>query len=182
MLDVSFSIIKDDTQRNELEVFYSKHKNLLCSIALSKLQNIEDAEDAVQEVFSDIADKPENFFNIPTEKRLSYVVVMVRNISVDIFNSKNKITVEPLDETIEIGTVSFENALFENISRDDLTLFINQLPTLQRNVLMLHCFFDLPIDETAKRLNISLTAAKKRLMLARKAIKNFIDERNNDHE
>lgn len=182
MIEITFATIEDETQRNNLEIFYSEHKNLLCSIALSKLQNIEDAEDAVQEVFSDIADKPQNFFNIPAEKRLSYVVIMVRNISADIYNSKNKIPVESIDDTIEVGTVSFENALFENISRDDLMLFINQLPTLQRSVLMLHCFFDLPIDATAKRLNISLTAAKKRLMLARKAIKDFIDERNSNHE
>lgn len=48
MLDVSFSIITDDTQRNELADFYSTYRGWLCNIAYSKLKDRFDAEDAVQ--------------------------------------------------------------------------------------------------------------------------------------
>ena len=183
MIDAILSNIENEEQRSDLAEFYSNHKQRLYSIAFSKLHNKADAEDAVQEVFSAIADKLEKFFDIPSGDRLAYATVMVKNISFNMFNSKNKVTMEQLnDDEIEDITFYLEESLLSKISEDELVSFINRLPTLQRNVLILNCFFDLSIDETAQRLNISLPAAKKRLMLARKAIKAFIDERNTNYE
>lgn len=182
MLDASFAVIGDEEQRCELAEFYLKHKARLFGIAYSKLHSKEAAEDAVQEVFSEIADKPEIFFGIPEEKRLAYADVTVRNISVDMFNSNNKMPTDELDENIEDTEFSLENSLFDKISRDEILLFIDSLPAMQRNVLMLHCLFGLSIDETARTLNISLDVANKRLTLARKAIKKFVDERRKNYE
>lgn len=61
MIDAVLLNIENEEQRNELAIFYEKYKKRLYSIALSKIHNEIDAEDAVQEVFSDIADKPEIF-------------------------------------------------------------------------------------------------------------------------
>ena len=183
MFDTTFAVIEKEEQRSELAEFYSVYKSRFYSIALSKLHNEEDAEDVVQEVFSRIADKPEKFFDIPPENRLAYTDVIVRNIAVDMFKNKNKHRVEQLDDDIpEVGAVSLENGLFARISRDGILKFIDGLPETQRGVLMLHCFFGLSIDDTAQRLNISLAAAKKRLMLARKSIRDFIDERGGRYE
>ena len=182
MFDTTFAVIEDEAQRNELAELYAEYKDRFYMIAFSKLHNAEYAEDAVQEAFSAIADKPENFFGIPEEKRLSYIDVIVRNVSVEMFNSRNKLPSDELDENIEDENLSLENGLFARISRDEILSFIDALPSLQRNVLMLHCLFGLSIDETAQRLNITLTAANKRLTLARRAIKDFIDERSGEHE
>ena len=182
MIDAILSTIENEEQRSELAEFYSKHKQRLYSVAFSKLHNAADAEDAVQEVFSAIADKPEKFFEIPPENRLAYAAVMVKNISFNMFNSKNKVSMEQFNDETEDNTFSLEESLLSKISEDELLSFIDQLPTLQKNVLILNCLFDLSIDETAQRLNISLPAAKKRLMLARKAIKAFIEERNTNYD
>lgn len=178
MLDAIISTIENEEQRNELAEFYSKHKNRLYAIALSKLHNKADAEDAVQEAFLRIADKPERFFAVRAENRPEYANVIVRNIAVDMFVYKNKTPVEQFEENEPDYDVPFlEDSLFDKISRDEILAYIDALPSSQRDILMLHCFFGLSIDETARRLDISLAAAKKRLMLARKAIKSFIDER-----
>ena len=141
MIDVILSTIENEEQRNELSKFYSKHKNRLYSIAYSKLHSKEDAEDAVQEVFSEIADKPEKFFEVPPNDRLAYTDIMLRNIAVDMFKRKNKVQVDELDEDIEDIRVSLENALIESIEHNEIVEFINNLPTMRRSVLMLHCFF-----------------------------------------
>lgn len=182
MFDASFAIIKNEEQRSELAEFYSKHKDRLFNIAYSKLHSKEAAQDAVQEVFSRIADKPEIFFGITEEKRLAYADVTVKNISIDMFNSQNKMPVDELDETVEDKGISLENRLFAQMAYDEILSFIDKLPTFQRNVLMLHCLYGLSIDETARMLNISLDAANKRLTFARKAIKEFVDERRKNHE
>ncbi len=182
MIDATCAVIEDEAQRNELAEFYAKYKNRFFLIANSRLNNREEAEDAVQAVFLAIADKPEGFFGVPAEKRLAYTDVMVRNTAVDMFNQKNKMPLDELNEKLENDTPSLENNLFDKIARNEILSFIDALPALQRDVLTLHCLFGLSIDETAQRLNISLAAANKRLALARKAIKAFIDERRGRHE
>ena len=174
-----FAAIENEEQRNELSIFYEQHKKRLYSIALSKLHNEFDAEDAVQEAFSQIADKPEKFFEIPPNKRVAYVDVMVRNISMKMFNAKSKEQIEPLDYYLNIETVSLEDFLLGKISRDEIMSFIRQLPTKQRNVLILCCLLGFSIDETAAQLNISVKAASQLLRVARKTVRKFIDERNN---
>ncbi len=178
MVDVSFSIINNEKQRNELGEFYCKHKNRLYSIAFSKIHNKEEAEDVVQEVFSEIADKPDKFFEIPPENRLAYADIILRNIAADLFKRKNIVQTEELDVDIEDVRVSLENTLFDGIARNEVIEFVNHLPTMRRSVLMLHCFFDIPMDEISRRLNIAPATASKHLTLARKAVREFLDERN----
>lgn len=182
MIGAVLSVMKDEQQRGELAAFYSKYKERFCRIANSRLKNPTDAEDAVQKVFAEIADKPEKFFDIPPADRLAYADIMVRNISVQMFNEKNKANIEELDEETEDVTVSLENDLLDKISRDEIVLFIKQLPEAQKNVLLMHCYLGLTIYETAQSLNISLTAANRRLARARKAIQSFIEERSADYE
>lgn len=172
------STIENEEQRNELSIFYEQHKKRLYSIALSKLHNEFDAEDAVQEVFAEIANNPDRFFEIPPDDRLAYTDIMLRNISVDIFKRKTKYQTEELDEDMEDVGVSLENAVFDEIEHDEIIDFVNDLPTMRRNVLMLHCFFDLPIKEIAQKLNIAPATASKHLTLAKKAVRKFVEERN----
>lgn len=178
MISAALSIIESDEQRDELALFYSQNKNRLFYIALSKLHNESEAEDAVQEAFVRITEKPEGFFNIPTEKRLAFTDVIVRNISIDMFNRKINHPIESLEDNENEDTdIALDDQLFAKISRNEILTFIDDLPPHQRSVLMLHCLFGLSIDETAQRLDISLSAVNKRLTRARKAIRNFIDER-----
>lgn len=182
MLDMTFATIENDEQRNELKKFYSRHKNKLYSIAFLKLQNEQDAEDAVQELFSEITEKPEKFFEISSDNRLAYADVILRNIAVDMFKQKNKIKIEELDEDMEDVRVSLENTLFAGIAYSEIAGFINNLPTIRRSVLMLHCFFDVSIAEISQRLNISPATVRKHLALARKSVREFVDERNKLYE
>lgn len=62
MISASLAILETDEQRNKLAEFYRKYKNRLYAIAYSKLNNKQDAEAAVMELFSRIADKPKKFF------------------------------------------------------------------------------------------------------------------------
>lgn len=177
MISAALAVLESEEQRNELSEFYEENKSRLYSIAFEHLHNQQDSEDAIQETFLRIADKPENFFKIAFQNRLAYANIIARNVAVDMFIKRNKISTVQLED-VEIDTIPLENYLFDKISRDEVVEFINRLPTAQRNVLMLRCFFGLSIDETSQRLNISLTTANKHLSLARKSIRKFIEERN----
>ena len=111
-----FSVIEDPVHRNELEEFYKNNKNCFLNIAYTYLHNKSDAEDAVQEAFSEIAHKPNNFFSVAPMNRVSFMVAVVRNISSDMFNKKNKVTLEELDEDS-----AYIPALFDLYRRRNVT-------------------------------------------------------------
>ena len=181
MLDVSFSIITDDTQRNELADFYSTYRDWLCNIAYSKLKDRFDAEDAVQTVFAEIADDPEIFFKIAPKNRRAHVGIIVRNVSIEMYKKRNKVQLEELDEEMEDTSFSLEDEVFDKITCEELLSFMKQLPVEQQTVLLLHYYFDLTIYETAVKLYISVSTVNKRLKSARGAIRNFIDEGEANH-
>ena len=93
MVGMTFSTITDDVQRNELQIFYTDNYKRFIYIALQKVQNTLDAEDVIQEVFSDIADKPEIFFKIPKSQRVTFVDILVRNTAIGAFKKeRNRIS------------------------------------------------------------------------------------------
>lgn len=179
-----FSTINDDKQRNELEAFYKENFNCLLNAAFSNLHNKDDAEDAVQDAFRDMASAPNRFFEIPPENRIRYMVAIVRNIAADMFNKKHKVIIETLDEDepYDENPFSFEDNAIGDISKDELKRFIESLPPLQRDVLTFRCLMRLSTVETAKKLHISHPAVKKRLHLAKEAVRNHIGKGNEINE
>lgn len=171
-----FSTIENDEQRNELETFYKENLNCLLNIAYANLHNKSDAEDAVQEAFQDIVRRPENFFGVEPKKRAAFMIAVVRNISADMFNKKNKRPLEELDEekSYDENPFSFEDRMIGKVSRDGLKHFIKSLPPLQRDVLTLRYLMGFSTAETAKRLNVSESAVKKRLYLAKETIREYV--------
>ena len=182
MISVALAVLKTDEQRNELSEFYEQNKSKLYSIALERLHNRQDAEDAVQQAFLEIANKPDKFFSLSINIQRYYVSAIVRNISIDMLKKKNRLKTEEIYDDNSFQSVSelLENSLLEKISRNELLDFINKLPVLQRNVLILTCLSELSITETAEVLKISKCAVNQRLYLARKSIRAFVEGRNNE--
>ena len=175
MVSAALAVLEFEGQRSELSEIYEKYRKRFVGIALKILRNRENAEDAVQEAFLEIADKPDTFFSLDGKNRLRYLCSVVRNVSVDMFN-KRKNVVE-LNENISFNDDPLESLVLNEISRGELVGFIESLPPLQQNVLVMTRLLKLSISETAKTLRISERAVNQRLYLARKAIKKFVEER-----
>ena len=108
----------------------------------------------------------------------------MKNASIDRYNKRNKVQFEPLNDDLiyQNDPKLLENTMLNNISHKELIEFINGLPKLQQNVLVMTRLLKLSISETAEQLKVSEKAVNQRLYLARKAIKKFIDERRNRNE
>lgn len=172
-----FATIENNVHRKELEKFYKENLKWFLNIAYLMLHNESDAEDAVQEAFNEIADKPDNFFGIAPNNRAAYMAVVVRNISSDMLSKKNKAPLEALDENIPYDELSFEDSIIGEFSKDKIKQFIKSLPPLQRDVLILRRLMGFSVAETADKLNISQSAVKKRLHLAKEAVREYLRNR-----
>ena len=139
MISTALALLKTDEQRNVLSEFYQKYKNRFYAIAYSKLHGKTAAEDAVQEAFLRIVDKPEKFFKIEHNKRVAYADVIVRNVAIDMFNKNNAHKIEELTEDVsdEAYTLGLEDTVIGSVSKNELLAFILKLPVLQRDILNL---------------------------------------------
>ena len=182
MINAVLSTIENEEQRNGLAEFYTENKNRLYAIAMSRLHNRTDAEDAVQELFLRITEKPENFFNIPAHKRTAYADVIIRNISVDMFKKQireNTVSIDTLENDLS-DYLSAEDIAVGNDLYMDLVEFIRRMPEGRKSALVLRIMYKRTTAEIAEMLNISETAARKRLSDAGKQIKEFLRSRDDE--
>lgn len=165
MISAALSILKTEPQRNELSEFYNTYSDRFYAIAYSKVHNKQDAEDAVVEAFSRIATAPERFFKISAHKRVAYVDVIVRNVAVDMFRKKNKIPMESYDEQAfdVINYISLEDIVIGKISKDELVDFIRSMSESKKDAIILRILYHHSTAEIVHILEISETAARKRL-------------------
>ena len=175
MVSVALAVLESEGQRSELSEIYDKYRKRFVGVALNVLHNREDAEDAVQEAFLRIADRPDTFFSLNDKNRLRYLCSVIRNVAVDMLNKRKRDV--GLNENISLNDDPLESLMLNDISHEELVGFIEGLPPLQQNVLVLTRLLKLSISETAKSLRISERAVNQRLYLARKAVKKFVEER-----
>lgn len=179
MISAALAVLESEEQRNELSEFYEKNKNRFYAIAYEHLHNKEDAEDAIQETFLRIANKPDIFFSKSQKDRILYTVVIVRNISVDIYHKKQKYKCEDLTDDIVDESISVIERVVGERSKEELMTFICSLSEALREVLFLKIHYQMTTSEIAKALDISETATRKRISDAEKRIRQYMEDKEN---
>ncbi len=143
MISTALAVLENEEQRNELAEFYNENKNRFYAIAFSKLNNRTDAEDAVQETFLRIADKPEIFFSKGHNDRVLYTAVIIRNVSVDAYQKRQRHKCESLSEDIVDDSMSVMEKAIGKSSKDELMIFINSLTEALRQALFLKIHYQM---------------------------------------
>ena len=178
MISAAIGILETDEQRSELAEFYKNARNRLYRIAFSKLHNNEAAEDAVQEAFLRIADKPERFFGLNETEKLYFAGIVVRNIAVDFFRRDCRVGDRDL-EAEKFEKLPLEDEVFGKIAFEDMVEFIRRLPEKKKSALILRVKYGMSTAEIAQTLGISEPAARKRLSEAGKKIRKYVERYNN---
>lgn len=181
MISAALAIINDDNQRNELSEIYRQNARIFFAIAMAKLHNKQDAEEAVQEAFLSIARSPDCLFNIPSERRVAYINVIIRNHAFRIWNYKNKlkdIEIE-LKEEMAYGAPLVEEKVCVECSCEEIYRFIDKLPESLRSALALKLNFGLRYSDIARILGMTEEGVKSRIKKANAMILEFLEGEKN---
>ena len=149
----------------EFENKYYLYKNTIYSIAFSYVHNTTDADDIVQDVFM----KYLNSKDLNNEK---YWLIRVTINTCKTFVKRTWKQRVTLDEEQIIRTPDEQN------TNNGLFEIVYNLPQIYKEVIILHYYENLSIDDISKTLKISISAVKKRLERAR----NIIKEKENNNE
>ncbi|MDE6036092.1 MAG: sigma-70 family RNA polymerase sigma factor [Ruminococcus sp.] len=174
MINIYLSVLDTAEDKAEFEDLYIKYKQRMYAVAYKILNNVEDAEDAVHNAFLKIADNFEKIKKISCQELPSYIVIIIRNTSINIYrkNQKNSEYLTRLDDNQLMVNVDF----FENIDRDELIKAISNLPLIYKDILFLHYFRKYTTKEISEMLAISVNAVWKRIERAKKLLKEKLEK------
>jgi len=151
---------------------YDRHADMMYRLALSHLQNSEDAADAVQDVFVKfITSTPE--FNTPEHEKAWFIRATV-NRCYDLLRRRGVRDYVDLDEISEVLPDS--ETLHDPDERGDVMRLLSLIPEKNRAAVVLHYLEGYSVERTAKALGIGVSAVKMRLARAREALRGRLGE------
>ena len=129
------------------------------------LKNENDAEEVTQTVFLKVYHNIKNFKGDSKFKTWLYRIAM--NQCADLYNKKKK-QAQLKQEMLEYRDVqpAKDNHADKLSIKDDISSYLEKLPSPEREILILRFYEDLKVKEISDTLNISLSAAKMRLSRA----------------
>ncbi|MCM1316437.1 MAG: sigma-70 family RNA polymerase sigma factor, partial [Alistipes senegalensis] len=128
----------------------------------------------VHNAFLKIADNFEMIQKFSCQELQSYIVIIVRNSSINIYR-KNKKDSEYLAE-FDDNQLTIDVNFFENIDRDVLIQTISNLPLIYKDILFLYYVNQYTTKEISKMFDISIDAVWKRIERAKKLLKQELEK------
>ena len=164
--------IEDDYIRSKLETIYEMFSKAMYSRAFSILNNVGDAEDAVQEAFIRLFKNVNSIKDPSSRETKCFAIIITENCAIDIYRKRKR-----LNET-ELS----EDSLFisENIEykgTNQVTAEILKLTPRYRDVLMLRFIYGFEYSEIAGCMNISTVNARKLVQRAKDKLEEQCRER-----
>ena len=155
-------------QNESIETVIQRYKATVYSVALSYVNNREDADDIFQEVFL-IYFRTNPQFN-DEEHRKAWLIRTTINCSKRVVDSTYRKRTVPMDEMEE---ESFE---FQTKEENAVYVALQALPEKYRTVLHLFYFEDMSIDMICKVLDLKSSTVKVQLMRGREMMKEKLKE------
>ncbi|MDD4090030.1 MAG: RNA polymerase sigma factor, partial [Tissierellia bacterium] len=164
---IYLNLIDTEEDKSKFEQIYNNYKHTMFYVAKSILKDDYLSEDAVHNAFISIAKSMDNINEVGSNRTKGYVVVIVRNISLNMLKKQNKdVAIDELEENIKDDN-SLEDEVLSKLSVDSIIEEITSLPMIYKDVLYLSYVEDLPTQEISRLINISNEAVKKRLQRGR---------------
>ncbi len=166
---IYLQMIETQADRSKFEILYLEYRGLMYSIAYKILQNVHDAEDAVQQAFVKIAENISKIDDPMCPKTRGYIVTIVESKAIDLYRRNKAHPAVPYsDETVGISV--------EYTGTNALAGCILKLPARQRHILILKYSHGYALKEIAKMLGMSYANALKLEQRAKARLKALCEE------
>jgi len=96
MIAIYLSIIDSEQDKNKFEILYTTYRKLMFYVANRILKDQYLAEDAVHQAFIKIIENLDKIEDVHCHKTKSYIVIIVRNNAINMYNRRKRNTTIPL--------------------------------------------------------------------------------------
>lgn len=180
MLMFYLSLMDTEAEKTKFEQIYHQYRKLMFYIANQILCDDALAEDAVQDAFIKIIENLDKIEDIGSHKTKSFLVIIVRNHSINIYNERKRKAWVPLENA---DYLLFEDLVLDKINNpleesDVFQKVIKKLPVIYRDVITLKYVHEFSNEEIALFLNINEATVRKRMERAKNKIQELIEKEN----
>lgn len=170
MLSMFLALIDGAEQQNKFERIYYEHRKQMFYVAKSILQNNEQAEDAVQEAFLNIAKRIEYIHDDPQMIK-AYVLTVAKNAAMYIQRQENRHRHSTIPyEAIEENTSSRETDISLTETTDELKSIIGRLPRAYQDALLMRLVFEMDYEQIASALKRPPATVRQQVSRAKKML------------
>lgn len=155
---------------------YIQYRRLMLCAALDILKNRQDSEDAVQDAFIRVSENIDNIVEVDSPRTRSFVMVITRNICLNILRRKRFESGADIDELNAVSDHSVEKQVFSDFGVAELESALKRLPADLRDILYLTVYEELSLKDASRLLGITYEAAKSRVRRARKKLAEIIEK------
>ena len=195
MLALYLAYLDEDKDKELFEKIFNSYKNQMVTLALSMLNNKQDAEDVVGDVFLRIAQKCFDVVRGIEDKTdlRNYLLKATKNTSLNKIKGKKKENVSldtvmeySMDGIEDLSDDTFLEVICNKFEYDKVVEAIRSLNEKYRDAMYCHYVMENTIPQTAKLLNQSLCATKQQLIRGKKMLLNLLgtkgDENNGNEQ
>lgn len=176
MLSFYMTLVDEEDQSKFEEIYYAYRKQMFF-LAQGILKSQMDAEDAVHEVFVNIAVKHmKTIKNISSEDDLrNYILKATKNTALNIAKKKSRTVsldtdFNPNFALEKVTDNSFKESICEQINYDSLVEAILRLDEKYRDVIYFHYVVGLTLQETAVLLNRKIATVNTQIVRGKKIL------------
>lgn len=170
MLAFYLSLIDNDNDRKLFERIYYAHRKQMFTLAFAILENEDDAEDLVHDVFCNIAEKyMQSLQNIKNEQDMkNYLLKATKNSALNKKrDTKPHMSLHESEYMLnkdDLNDNEFLDMVCNNISYQEILKAIRSLDKKYEDVLYLHFVIGMTVPEVAEHLERNKQTVKKQLL------------------
>lgn len=167
MLMMYLSVLETPEEQSKFEELYNQYRKLMYLCAKEILKDDALAEDAVQDAFLKIIYNFHKIGEVNCNRTKRFVVIVVENISIDIYRKERKMQRVPLETLEEIHQFQTPHQS-ENLT--EIERAIEELPLIYKHVFQLKFGWGYSNEEIMEILNITRNNLKQRLFRGRQLL------------
>jgi RNA polymerase sigma-70 factor (ECF subfamily) len=183
---ITFLMTIDDSKtRSKLEELYKTYYKEMYITAYSILRDHHEAEDVVQNAIIRLSNNLKKISKIKCKKTRSYLVIIVRNLSYNVYNKRKKLyliehsEVQRLPDTEEI---LMEEQLIKASFSLEMDQYLKHLHQPYLDILTLRYYYELEIKEISNLLDITDNNVYVRIHRALTALKEILKKEGVNYE
>lgn len=182
MLSFYLSLVETEAEQDFVTELYNTYEQDMYGIAYSILHNKFDAEDAVSEAFVKIINNLTKVFEISADERGYYIVIIVKNVSIDMYNKKRKKNEVNIEDCTDFqDDLSIENEAISKMEYERISAAIATLSDNDYSVLYLYLMCEMSPSEIADILNVKPNVARQRIYKAKKNLMKILKTEGYEH-
>ncbi len=168
-----FASIDNEDNRSKLECLYERYSGDMFKVAYRILNDHQLAQDAVQTAFINILEKIDKIEEINCNKTRAFVVIIVRNISINVYHKRKRqkdIMLDDMGEVFAAKGETIDDTIINAEAFNQISTSIKELPPAYSDIIALKFFYGYSDKEIGVLLNITHDNVRTRLHRAKQSL------------